>query len=67
MKYFEIIMSLLYLFAGVILVAAPRESFNFPSTYTIPLGIVLVVYGLVRAYRVYKKYFSDRYESENPN
>ena len=65
MKYFEIAMSFIYLAAGVLLLIAPPQSANFSTKFTLPLGIVLVIYGLVRGYRVYKKYYTNPYESEN--
>jgi hypothetical protein len=65
MKYFEILMSLIYLGMGILLLVAPPQSANFASKYMLYIGILLVAYGLVRAYRVYKKYYGERYESEN--
>lgn len=65
MKYFELTMSLIYLGAGTLLLVAPPQSANFASKYALYIGIVLVIYGLVRSYRVYKKYYGERYEREN--
>ena len=65
MKYFEFIMALIYLGAGTFLLVSPPQSANFASKYALYIGIVLVIYGLVRGYRVYKKYYGERYESEN--
>jgi hypothetical protein len=63
MKYFEIAMALIYLGAGVLLLVAPPQSANFATKYAVYIGSVLVVYGLVRGYRVYKKYYVNRYEN----
>ena len=67
MKYFEIAMSCIYLFAGTLLLAAPPQSAKFNSKWTLGFGILLVIYGIVRGYRVYKKYYSDPYEHEKPS
>jgi hypothetical protein len=58
-------MALIYLGAGILLLVAPPQSANFASKYLVYIGIVLVIYGLVRGYRVYKKYYGESYESEN--
>jgi hypothetical protein len=55
MKYLGILMALLYVALGVIIVSGPSTYFDIPVTYALPLGSMLIVYGLFRAYRIYQK------------
>jgi hypothetical protein len=57
MKYFGFLMAALYVVMGVVVVWRSDEIFNIPDKYAIPLGSLLVLYGLFRLYRLYQKYF----------
>lgn len=56
MKYFSILMAFIYVVLGVFLLVQQ----TFTIKYKVPLGIVLIVYGLFRTYTTYQKYFRDR-------
>ncbi len=55
LKYFGILMMLVYEVVGVTLLIQPGR-FSIPKEYTFPLGIALMGYGVLRGYRVYQKY-----------
>ena len=55
MKYIGIVMALLYVGLGIAVLVSPGNLFNIPSKYIFPLGTLLIVYGLFRAYRIYQK------------
>ena len=55
-------MAVIYLAVGILLLVAPPQNEKFPTKYLPYVGIVLVIYAIVRGYRVYKKYFVDYYE-----
>ena len=55
-KIFGIIMVVLYFILGTTFIFyAPEE---IPATYAKAFGALLYAYGLFRAYKVYRKYFS---------
>lgn len=56
LKYFGILMMLVYELVGITLLIQPGR-FSIPKEYTFPLGIALMGYGILRAYRVYQKYY----------
>lgn len=56
MKYFAILMAFIYVALGISLLVQQ----TFTLAYKIPLGIVLIAYGLFRAFTNYQKYFRDR-------
>jgi len=58
MKYFGIIMALVYVIVGVLVIMHSSTLFNIPSPYSLPIGLMLVAYGAFRGYRVYTKYFN---------
>ena len=60
MKYFSILMAFIYVVLGILLLFQQ----TFTIKYKVPLGIVLIVYGLFRTYSTYQKYFRN---SENEN
>lgn len=60
MKYFSILMAFIYIVLGVFVIV--QQTYNL--AYKIPLGIVLIAYGLFRAFSNYQKYFRGR---ENDN
>lgn len=57
MKYFGIVMALLYVAAGITLLLQSHRLFEIPVQYAMPLGIGLIGYGAFRGYRLYHKYF----------
>ena len=59
MKYFGIVMALLYVVAGVSMLVQSDRLFDIPRNYAIALGIGLIGYGLFRGYRLYQKYFQN--------
>lgn len=56
MKYFAILMAFIYIVLGIFLLV--QQKFNL--AYKIPLGIVLIAYGLFRAFSTYQKYSRNR-------
>jgi hypothetical protein len=55
-KVFGIIMVVLYFILGTtFLFFAPEK---IPARYAKPFGIVLLLYGVFRAYKYYRRYFS---------
>jgi len=64
-KYFGAFMALTYVAAGIFLLLKANTFLDMPNYYSVPLGILLTFYGGFRGYRVYKKYFENRYETDN--
>mgnify|MGYP003422379659 FL=1 len=56
MKFFAILMAFIYIALGIFLLV--QQKFNL--AYKIPLGIVLIVYGLFRAFSTYQKFSRGR-------
>jgi hypothetical protein len=56
LKYFGILMTFVYEIMGVTLLIQPGY-FAIAKQYTVPLGIALMGYGVLRGYRVYQKYY----------
>ena len=57
MKYFEMLMSLLYVALGIGILSKSDALALLPKKIAIPLGCILIAYGLFRGYRVYRRYF----------
>lgn len=57
MKYLGLAMAVVYVVIGVAIVWRADEMFRLPSNYSLPLGCLLIIYGLFRGYGVYRKYF----------
>jgi amino acid permease len=55
-KVFGIIMVVLYFILGTTFIFFRPE--QIPAKYATPFGILLFLYGLYRAYKYYKKYWS---------
>ncbi len=55
MRYVEIIMVLVYVLVGAG-VASGYFDRSIPPRYALPVGLVIIAYGLFRASRVYTKY-----------
>jgi hypothetical protein len=60
MKYAGILMSSIYVLAGIAVLSRSRELFNLPQQYVVPLGLALILYGVFRGFRLYQKYFRKR-------
>jgi len=56
-KYFAALMCLVYVLLGAGLIWGSREIFNVSSKYSMPMGSILIAYGILRGYRIYQKYF----------
>jgi hypothetical protein len=56
-KYLAVLMCLVYVLLGAGLIWGSRDVFTVPSRYSLPMGSILIAYGLFRGYRIYLKYF----------
>ena len=56
-KYFSLVMTLVYPAIGVFLFFSTDEQIRLDPTTKKILGAVLVVYGIIRAIRVYQEHF----------
>ncbi len=52
-------MSLIYLMIGAVMVGGSPVFNSIPRKYTLIMGGIMIVYGLIRGYRVYQKYFTS--------
>ncbi len=57
LKYFQGFMALVYILLGLAIFWKSEALFRIPETYSIPLGTILVSYGIIRGYRVYQRNF----------
>jgi 4-hydroxybenzoate polyprenyltransferase len=55
-RVFGIIMVVLYFILGTTFIFYTPE--NVPDHYAKPFGVLLYVYGVVRAYKYYRKHFA---------
>ncbi len=55
MKYFGLIMAMVYVGAGIALLLRAGDSLRIPNQYAIPLGIIMIAYGAFRGYNAFKK------------
>lgn len=55
-------MSLVYIMLGSAMVGGSPFFKAIPRKYTLIVGVVMIVYGLFRGYRVYQKYFASHEE-----
>lgn len=62
MKYFALVMSTLYVLAGCLFLFTDVLAEQI-STFRVPLGLMLVGYGVVRAY-LWRRKYADQPESE---
>lgn len=62
MKYFALVMSTLYVLAGCLFLFTDVLAEQI-STFRAPLGLMLVGYGVVRAY-LWRRKYADQPESE---
>ena len=56
-KVFGIIMVVLYFILGTTFIFFIPDD-RIPSQYTKPFGILMLIYGVYRAYKYYRKYFA---------
>ncbi len=59
MKYLGILTTVVYLGMGILVLVSSNKFFPIPEGYSLPLGSLLFVYGLFRAYRVYHSFFKE--------
>lgn len=57
-KYFGVIMVLGYIAIGVTMVLPSSRVFNLPRMYAVPLGILMIAYGIFRGYKLYQRHFT---------
>ena len=57
LKYFQGFMAIVYVLLGIAILWRSEQLFHIPETYSIPLGIILIAYGIIRGYRVYQRNF----------
>lgn len=62
MKYFALVMSALYVLVGCIFLFTDALQTRI-SAWRLPLGIMLVAYGVVRAY-LWRRKYADQTDSE---
>jgi hypothetical protein len=55
MKYFQGFMALVYVLLGIAIFWRSEQLFHIQTTYSIPLGTILIAYGIIRGYRVYQR------------
>lgn len=57
LKYFQGFMALVYVLLGIAIFWKSEQLFKIPDTYSIPLGTILIAYGIIRGYRAYQRNF----------
>jgi hypothetical protein len=57
LKYFQGFMAIVYVLLGIAILWRSEQLFHIPESYSIPLGIILIAYGIIRGYRVYQRNF----------
>jgi hypothetical protein len=57
MKYAGLLVAALYLIIGIVVLLRSNYLSSLPDGTAVPLGILLILYGLFRGYRVYQRYF----------
>ena len=55
LKYFQGFMALVYVLLGIAIFWKSEQLFNIPGSYSVPLGTILIAYGIIRGYRVYQR------------
>lgn len=58
-KYLAGAMAVLYIVIGTAILLRPPVFLNLPGRYSWLLGLLLVVYGVFRGYKVYQRYFKN--------
>ena len=59
MKYLGILTTIVYIGLGIVVLITSNRFLPIPERYILPLGSLLIVYGLFRAYRVYHSIFKE--------
>jgi hypothetical protein len=59
-KIFGFIMVVLYLVLGTTIILQAHRMSNIPENTARMFGVVLILYGLFRAYKVYLRYFKQQ-------
>lgn len=57
MKFVGMLMALVYVALGTFMIISGTSSFNIPTRYAVPFGVLLVAYGTFRGYRIIHQYF----------
>lgn len=57
MKYLGMAMAVIYIGTGTAILWDASGLFNIPAKYALPLGSMMVVYGLFRCYRNIQKHY----------
>jgi prolipoprotein diacylglyceryltransferase len=60
LKYFGVVMPFCYVIMGGIVIGRSGNFINLPTSYSLILGCVLILYGIFRCYRAYQKAFKGR-------
>lgn len=58
-KYLAGAMAVLYIVIGTAILLRTPVFLNLPGRYSWLLGLLLVVYGVFRGYKVYQRYFKN--------
>jgi hypothetical protein len=58
-KYMGIVMSLVYILLGLAIIFRGAILFKISPAYAVPMGSLFIVYGLFRAYRIYRNFFQQ--------
>jgi uncharacterized protein YacL len=61
-KSFGAIMVVLYMVIGTTIIFRAPEMRNIPEVYAVVIGVLLILYGFFRGYKLYRKHFSDPVE-----
>lgn len=64
MKAVAMVMSAAYVVMGVVLLLAIGDLQHVPGTTRLLLGILMIGYGLFRAYRFWKQHYVNKEEDE---
>lgn len=65
LKYFTLFMCLVYPLLGLFIMFSGSIQIALPQNYKTILGVMLILYGGIRFYRAYKKYFRPYDPDEN--
>jgi hypothetical protein len=57
-RIFGIIMVVLFICMGTTIIIKGPEMRNIPQDYATIFGVILILYGFFRGYKLYRKYFS---------
>jgi hypothetical protein len=63
-KGFGIVMVILYVFLGITIIFKAVDIGSIPQNYARVFGVMLILYGIFRGYKLYSRYFSKS-ESES--